>query len=145
MSSAYQIYRSTTIGLTLVDTLDELVYRQIFTPRIVHYILHVFDEIINQKLTSRSMKGRKESYLIFKGHLLSYRACDQVWTLLFDSLTFTSNADSSWKITLTGKKDKIKIIACPATKLTLSHTEQLSTDEDELDTKSRTRKKLKTT
>ncbi|UJR34886.1 hypothetical protein I4U23_027665 [Adineta vaga] len=130
MSSVYQIYRSTTIGLALDDTLRELVRRQIFTPRIVNYILGVFDYIINQKLTfSSSIKGKKESCLLFKGHLLSYRACDQVWTLLFDSLTLTSTTDSLWKMILTDKHEKIKIISCPATKLTSSTTEKITTSE----------------
>ncbi|CAF1245310.1 unnamed protein product [Adineta steineri] len=91
----------TTIGLALDDTLRELLRRQILTSRVVHYILGVFDYIINQKLNSQSVKERKGSNLIFKGHLRSYRGCDQVWTLLFDSLTFTSNTDPSWKINLT--------------------------------------------
>jgi transcription initiation factor TFIIA small subunit len=145
MSSAYQIYRSTTVGLALDDTLRELVHRQILLPRVVHYILDVFDQIINQKLTSQSVKGKKESCLLFKGHLLSYRACDQVWTLLFDSLTFTSNTDSLWKMTLNGQDNKIKIITCPATKLTLSNTEQIMTNEDDLKIRSKTCKKFKST
>ena len=144
MSSVYQIYRSTTIGLALDDTLRELVQRQIFTPRIVHYIFEIFDQIINQKLTSRSVKGKKECCLVFKGHLSSYRACDQVWTLLFDSLIFTSNTDSSWKMTLTSENDKVKIITCPATKLTSSVTEKLTTTEDHTEIKSKTLKKFKT-
>ncbi len=139
MSSVYQIYRSTTIGSTLDDTLRELVHRQIITPRIVHYIFGVFDQIISQKLTSQSVvKGKKESCLIFKGHLLSYRAWDQVWTLVFDSLTFTSNTDSSWKMTLTGQNNKIKIITCPTTNLTSSNIEQFITNEDHLEIKSKT-------
>ncbi|CAF0952625.1 unnamed protein product [Adineta steineri] len=148
MSSAYQIYRSTTIGLALDDTLRELVRKQIFTPRIVHYILDVFDHIINEKLTYQSVKGKKESCLIFTGHLLSYRACDQVWTLLFDSLTLTSNTNLSWKMTLNGHENKVKIITCPATKLNSSRVEQTTittTNEDESKVKSKTLKKFKST
>jgi transcription initiation factor TFIIA small subunit len=106
MSSVYQIYRSTTIGLALDETLHELVYRQILTPSIVDYIFNVFDQIITQ-----SMKEKNESSLIFKGHLLSYRACDQVWTFIFDSLIFTSNINLTWKIIFNNQK--IKIITCP--------------------------------
>jgi transcription initiation factor TFIIA small subunit len=118
MSSAYEIYRSTTIGLALDDTLHELVHRQILTPPIVQYILGVFDRIISQKLSFQSVKGKKESCLTFKGHLLSYRACDQVWTFVFDSLIFTSNTNTSTNI---NQNKKIKIISCPETKLTLSN------------------------
>ena len=117
MTSAYQIYRSTTIGLALDEALEEFVQRQVFTPRIASYILNVFDDVINQKLTCQSSKRKNESCLIFKGHLLSYRSCDQVWTLLFNRLTFTSNGNSSFKVTLTSQNDKIKIIACPVLKL----------------------------
>jgi transcription initiation factor TFIIA small subunit len=108
---SYEIYRSTTIGSTLDETLCELVHRQIITPSIVHYILNIFDKIITQKLIYQSIKGKKESSLQLKGHLLSYRSCDQVWTLLFDSLIFTSNVDSHWKIILNNQK--LKIITCP--------------------------------
>ena len=129
MSSVYQIYRSTTLGSTLEETLRELVHRQIITPRIVHYILAVFDRIITEKFDSLSTKGKSQSSLIFKGHLLSYRACDQVWTLLFDSLTFTSNTDSSWKISfILDQLKKIKIIACPTTNSpSISHKKFKST------------------
>lgn len=115
MSSVYQIYRSTTLGTTLEETLRELVHRQIITPRIVHYILGVFDRIISEKLNSGSTKGKNQSSLLFKGHLLSYRACDLVWTLIFDSLTITSNTDPAFNIRLYGQAEKIKVIACPAT------------------------------
>ncbi|CAF3954366.1 unnamed protein product [Rotaria sp. Silwood1] len=145
MSSSYQIYRSTTIGLALDDTLQELVHRQILTSALVPYILNVFDEIINEKLTYRSIKGKKEVCLVFKGHLLSYRSCDQVWTLLFDSLIFTSNTDPLWKLCLTSQHDKIKIITCPIKKSTLFNTEQITKHENDLDIKSKSYKKYKST
>ena len=126
MSSVYQIYRSTTLGTTLEETLRELVHRQMITPRIVHYILGVFDRIISEKLNSVSTKGKNQPSLIFKGHLLSYRACDQVWTLIFDSLILTSNTDSSFNISLNGQSEKIKIIACPATSNSQDHHQNQS-------------------
>ena len=116
-SSVYEIYRSTTIGTTLDETLDELVHRQVISPSIVDYILNIFDKIISEKLISQPIKGKKESSLILKGHLLSYRSCDQVWTLLFDSLTLTSNMDLNWKINLNNQK--LKIISCPTISTTL--------------------------
>ncbi|CAF4042508.1 unnamed protein product [Rotaria magnacalcarata] len=144
MSSVYQIYRSTTIGLTLHDTLHELVQRQILSSRVVDFIFNVFDEIINEKLIFRSIKEKQETCLSFKGHLLSYRSCDQVWTLLFDSLILTSTKrDSSWKMNLTNQNNKIKIISCPATKLTLSNSEQTTTDKDDSKIKSKSLKKFK--
>ena len=142
-SSVYQIYRSTTIGIALDNTLGELTNRQILTPRVVQYILGVFDQIINQKLISLSVKEKEELCFLFKGHLLSYRACDQAWTLLFDSLTFTLKTDPLWNMTLTGQNKKIKIIACPATKLSSSNTEQSTTNEDHHEIKSKRFKKFK--
>jgi transcription initiation factor TFIIA small subunit len=142
-SSVYQIYRSTTIGIALDNTLRELTNRQILTPRVVQYILGVFDQIINQKLTSLSVKEKPEFCFFFKGHRLSYRACDQAWTLLFDSLTFTSKTDPLWKMTLIGQNKKIKIIACPATKLSSPNTEQSTTNEDHHEIKSKRLKKFK--
>src|ERR1700722_8698242 len=114
MSSDYQIYRSTSISLALEDTLHELVDRQVLTSRSVQLILSAFDRTINRTLATLAAKDKKQASLLCNGHLLSYRACDQVWTLVFDSLTLTSTSDPSWTINLNGENDKIKIITCPA-------------------------------
>ncbi|CAF3494300.1 unnamed protein product, partial [Rotaria socialis] len=112
--------------------------------RAVDFIFNVFDEIINEKLIFRPVKEKPEACLSFNSHLLSYRSCDQVWTLLFDSLILTStNKDSSWKMNLANQSNKIKIISCPATKLTLSNSEQITTDENDFKIKSKSLKKFK--
>jgi hypothetical protein len=64
-----------------------------------------------------------------------------MWTLLFDSLTFTSNTDPLWKMSLTDQNNKIKIITCPATKLSLLNNDQITTNEDHREIKSKPCKK----
>ncbi|CAF4322705.1 unnamed protein product, partial [Adineta steineri] len=61
------------------------------------------------------------------------------------SLTLTSNTNLSWKMTLNGHENKVKIITCPATKLNSSLVEQTTTNEDESKVKSKTLKKFKST
>ncbi|CAF4015991.1 unnamed protein product [Adineta steineri] len=62
-------------------------------------------KILSEDVTNQQTVIKASMYKLFficlRSHLRSYRGCDQVWTLLFDSLTSTSNTDSSWKINLT--------------------------------------------
>jgi hypothetical protein len=48
-------------------------------------------------------------------------------------------------MTITGHNGKVKIITCPATKLTSSTNEQIITNEDDIQIKSKTSKKFKST
>ncbi|XP_035669703.1 transcription initiation factor IIA subunit 2-like [Branchiostoma floridae] len=97
---AYQLYRNTTIGNTLQESLDELIQSQQITPQLALQVLLQFDKAINNALATR-VRNR----LNFKGHLRTYRFCDNVWTFVLNDMEFRDVADII-------KVDKVKIVAC---------------------------------
>jgi len=96
----YQLYRNTTLGNCLQETLDELIQTQQISPQLAIRVLLEFDKSINVSLSSR-VRNR----VTFKGDLNTYRFCDNVWTFLVKNGEFT---DCLTKI----KVDKVKIVAC---------------------------------
>ncbi|KAL8865955.1 MAG: hypothetical protein Q9174_006587, partial [Haloplaca sp. 1 TL-2023] len=80
---AYELYRRSTIGTTLIDSLDELVHLGRIEPQLAMKILQNFDKIVTDVLADK-VKAR----LTFKGHLDTYRFCDEVWTFLIKDVNF---------------------------------------------------------
>ncbi|KAL8664908.1 MAG: hypothetical protein Q9202_002617 [Teloschistes flavicans] len=98
---AYELYRRSSIGATLIDSLDELVHLGRIEPQLAMKILQKFDQIVTDVLADK-VKAR----LTFKGHLDTYRFCDEVWTFLIKDVTF--KLENQNPITA----DKIKIVSC---------------------------------
>ena len=99
--AAYQLYRNTTLGHTLQESLDELIQYNQITPSLAAKILVQFDRSMNAALASR-VKSR----LTFKaGKLHTYRFCDNVWTFLLNDVEFR-------EVHEVAKVDKVKIVAC---------------------------------
>ncbi|KAL9576419.1 MAG: hypothetical protein Q9212_007110 [Teloschistes hypoglaucus] len=98
---AYELYRRSSIGATLIDSLDELVHLGRIEPQLAMKILQKFDQIVTDVLADK-VKAR----LSFKGHLDTYRFCDEVWTFLIKDVTF--KLENQNPITA----DKIKIVSC---------------------------------
>ncbi|KRT82408.1 hypothetical protein AMK59_4889, partial [Oryctes borbonicus] len=116
---SYQLYRNTTLGHTLQESLDELIqvnnclflcmytdycvllqYGQI-TPQLACKVLLQFDKSINQTLATR-VKSR----LTFKASKLNtYRFCDNVWTFMLNDVEFREVQEIT-------RIDKVKIVAC---------------------------------
>ncbi|XP_022216956.2 transcription initiation factor IIA subunit 2-like [Drosophila obscura] len=97
----YQLYRTSTLGNTLQDTLDELIQRGEITPVLARTVLQQFD-----KSTTEAIKQNAKSRLTFKGtQLHSYQFCDNVWTLRLKDVTFSEKTEIL-------KVDKVKIVAC---------------------------------
>ncbi|KAJ2905407.1 transcription initiation factor IIA gamma subunit [Zalerion maritima] len=73
----YELYRRSSLGMTLTDTLDDLISDHTIDPQLAMKVLANFDravaEILGEKVKSR---------LNFKGALDTYRFCDEVWTFL---------------------------------------------------------------
>lgn len=90
-----------SLGVALTDTLDDLISNNLIEPQLAMKILSNFDkafaEIIADKVKSR---------LSFKGHLDTYRFCDDVWTFMVKDVTFKLDSQS------TLKSDKVKIVSC---------------------------------
>ncbi|PAA94854.1 hypothetical protein BOX15_Mlig005559g1, partial [Macrostomum lignano] len=96
----HQLYRNTTLGLTLQDSLDELVRDGLMNGEQALLVLKTFDQCINTALASR-VKTR----VSFKGGLSTYRFCDNVWTFVLKDCEFK-------EVSETVRVDKVKIVAC---------------------------------
>ncbi|KER25041.1 hypothetical protein T265_07434 [Opisthorchis viverrini] len=96
----HQMYRRTTLGNTLQEALDEMVEHKLLQQKTALKVIQKFDQCISLALAKR-VKNR----LSLKGHLNTYRFCDNVWTLVMNDVEIK---DSSAIMTV----DKIKIVAC---------------------------------
>nr|BAE38203.1 unnamed protein product [Mus musculus] len=97
---AYQLYRNTTLGNSLQESLDELIQSQQITPQLALQVLLQFDKAINSALAHR-VRNRVN----FRGSLNTYRFCDNVWTFVLNDVEFR-------EVTELIKVDKVKIVAC---------------------------------
>ena len=97
---SYQLYRNTTLGNSLQESLDELIQSQQISPELALQVLLQFDKAINHALASQS-KHRAN----FKGSLKVYRFCDNVWTFVLNNVEFKELPDAVYV-------DKVKVVAC---------------------------------
>ncbi|XP_038078036.1 transcription initiation factor IIA subunit 2-like [Patiria miniata] len=95
---SYQFYRKTSLGHSLQESVEELIQSQQISPQLALNVLLKFDRAINEALSNRL-----RNKFSFKGHLNTYRFCDNVWTFVLNDVEFR-NGDS-----ITVKK--IKIVA----------------------------------
>ncbi|KAM3065764.1 Transcription initiation factor IIA subunit 2 [Clarireedia jacksonii] len=102
----YEIYRRSSIGMALTDTLDDLIKDRRIEPQLAMKILVNFDRSITEALADK-VKAR----LTFKGHLDTYRFCDEVWTFLIKDVTFKMENSSQSVVA-----DKVKIVSCNSKK-----------------------------
>ena len=63
------------MGIGLADTLDSLISSNEITPQLAVRIMERFDIVVCETL-SKQVKAKAS----FKGHLHTYRNCDDVWT-----------------------------------------------------------------
>ncbi|MDI1486475.1 MAG: Transcription initiation factor IIA subunit 2 [Ramalina farinacea] len=103
--SYYELYRGSSIGMSLIDTLDDLVHSGRLEPQTAMKVISAFDKSITEVLADK-VKAR----LNFKGHLDTYRFCDDVWTFLIKDVNFKLDNQN------TVQADKIKIVSCNAKK-----------------------------
>ncbi|KAK6464100.1 transcription initiation factor IIA, gamma subunit-domain-containing protein [Scheffersomyces coipomensis] len=114
----YELYRRSTIGVTLADSLDTLISDEKIQPQLANTILNNFDRIIsdNLKLEANIAKSK----LSFKGVLSTYNFCDDVWTFIIKNVTIKLNdissegASANNSIDSEINVDKFKIVACNA-------------------------------
>mgnify|MGYP001108727707 CR=1 FL=1 len=114
-SAYYELYRRSTVGVTLTDALDTLISDEKIQPQLAMKILSNFDRIISDNLKSDASIAK--SRLTFKGDLDTYRFCDDVWTFIIKNVLIklsdvssTESSGSDQEITV----DKFKIVACNA-------------------------------
>ncbi|KAG9319719.1 hypothetical protein KVV02_008333 [Mortierella alpina] len=104
MSQFYEHYRKSSIGLALIDSLDELIQSGHINPQLAMRVLAQFDMSIAEALSTR-VRNRAT----FKAHLDNYRSLDDVWTFVLSNPTFRLY-DSTESVTA----EKVKIVACKA-------------------------------
>ena len=96
----HELYRRSSVGSTLMDTLDELIGQRRIEPQLAMKILSHFDRRIAEVL-----QKKVKASMTFKGHLDTYNLCDEVWTFLIKDVTFkmeNSTVDAG----------KVKIVSC---------------------------------
>ncbi|EOA86969.1 uncharacterized protein SETTUDRAFT_163063 [Exserohilum turcica Et28A] len=92
-----------SLGGSLTDTLDHLITERRIEPQLAMKILANFDRAVADVL-SEKVKAR----LTFKGHLDTYRFCDDVWTFIIKDINF--KLDNTHQI----HADRVKIVSCNA-------------------------------
>ncbi|KAJ7096608.1 transcription initiation factor IIA, gamma subunit, helical domain-containing protein [Mycena belliarum] len=100
-SAYYEFYRGSSIGMALTDSLDELITSGAITPQLAMKVLQQFDKSLADTLV-KQVKAKTQ----LKGHLKTYRLCDDVWTFIVKQATFKLEGNDSVS------SPRIKIIAC---------------------------------
>ncbi|CAL5190966.1 unnamed protein product [Lathyrus oleraceus] len=96
----FEVYRSSTVGLCLIDTLDEMVENGSLSPELAIQVLLQFD-----KSMAEAMETQVKSEVSIKGHLHTYRFCDNVWTFILQDALFKNR-------NIKEKVGWVKIVAC---------------------------------
>jgi len=94
------LYRKTTIGVSLSETLDEMISKHMITREISEKILEKFDQVILKQLECQ--KINKSS---IKARLDNYNNNDAVWTFYLSQVTIKTEHE-------TVNSDHLKIVAC---------------------------------
>ncbi|KAI1431879.1 transcription initiation factor iia small chain [Xylaria sp. CBS 124048] len=100
----YELYRRSSIGGALMDTLDDLITEAHIDPQLAMRVLANFDRAIAEIL-----QDRVRARLTFKASLDTYRFCDEVWTFQLKNVTFKMDSGGQ-QVTA----ERVKIVACTA-------------------------------
>ncbi|KAG8898585.1 Transcription initiation factor IIA small chain (TFIIA 13.5 kDa subunit) [Tulasnella sp. 403] len=100
-SAYYEFYRGSSIGMALTDSLDELITDGSITPQLAMKVLMQFDRSLADTLV-KQVKTKTN----LRGHLHTYRLCDEVWTFIIKDAVFKMEGNEN--VT----SPKVKIIAC---------------------------------
>lgn len=132
----YELYRRSTIGITLVESLDNLITEGKIEPQLAIMILNSFDKSINNNLKEMNVNNTigkqtasanaNNNKVTIQGDLHTYRFCDEVWTLIIKNCLLKLEngnlrseeitADTTENPDLELKCDKLRIVACSAKK-----------------------------
>ncbi|XP_061359369.1 transcription initiation factor IIA subunit 2-like [Gastrolobium bilobum] len=104
--ATFELYRRSTTGMCLTETLDEMVQNGTLSPEHAIQVLVQFD-----KSMTEALETQVKSKFSIKGHLHTYRFCDNVWTFILQNALF-KNEDSQENV------GRVKIVACDSKLLT---------------------------
>lgn len=99
----FQLYRESSIGKALQDTIEEMVNSQIITPQQGNALLEKFDKAVYLIFTTNVVHGK----MSFKAFIISYKNFADVWTFVVKNFVMTINEELV-------RVDKLKIVACDA-------------------------------
>ncbi|GKV33543.1 hypothetical protein SLEP1_g42043 [Rubroshorea leprosula] len=92
--------------MCLTETLDEMVQNGTLSPELAIQVLVQFD-----KSMTDALEKQVKSKVTIKGHLHTYRFCDNVWTFILQNATFKNE---EFEDTVS----RVKIVACDSKLLT---------------------------
>lgn len=98
--ATFELYRRSTIGMCLTETLDEMVQSGTLAPEVAIQVLVQFDKSMTEALESQV-----KSKVNIKGHLHTYRFCDNVWTFIVQDAVI-KHEDTQENVA------RMKIVAC---------------------------------
>ncbi|XP_074586889.1 transcription initiation factor IIA subunit 2-like [Curcuma longa] len=98
--ATFELYRRSSIGMCLTETLDEMVSTGALSPELAIQVLMQFDRSMTEALETQ-VKNK----VTIKGHLHTYRFCDNVWTFILQDATFKSDEFND-------QARRVKIVAC---------------------------------
>ncbi|XP_073269637.1 transcription initiation factor IIA subunit 2-like [Primulina huaijiensis] len=104
--ATFELYRRSTIGMCLTETLDQMVSGGILSPELAIQVLIQFD-----KSMTDALETEVKSKVSIKGHLHTYRFCDNVWTFILQNAQLKSDEGQE-------TVDLVKIVACDSKLLT---------------------------
>ncbi|KAL1544314.1 transcription initiation factor IIA subunit 2 [Salvia divinorum] len=104
--ATFELYRRSTIGMCLTETLDQMVSSGVLSPELAIQVLIQFDKSMTEALESE-VKNK----VSIKGHLHTYRFCDNVWTFILQNAQLKSEEGQE-------TVDSLKIVACDSKLLT---------------------------
>ncbi|KAL1534514.1 transcription initiation factor IIA subunit 2 [Salvia divinorum] len=73
----FELYRRSTIAMCLIESLDQMVSSGVLNPELAICVLLQFD-----KSMTEALENKVKSKVSIKGHLHTYRNCDDVWTFI---------------------------------------------------------------
>lgn len=85
----------------MTDTLDDFISDGQIEPQLAIKMMANFD-----KAFADNIQEKVKARMSFKGHLDTYRFCDDVWTFLIKDVVFRLDNQN------TLNADKVKIVAC---------------------------------
>ncbi|XP_068667630.1 transcription initiation factor IIA subunit 2-like [Aristolochia californica] len=104
--ATFELYRRSTIGMCLTETLDQMFSNGTLSPELAIQVLVQFD-----KSMTEALETQVKSKVSIKGHLHTYRFCDNVWTFILQD-AFFKNEEIQENIA------SMKIVACDSKLLT---------------------------
>ncbi|XP_041991365.1 transcription initiation factor IIA subunit 2 [Salvia hispanica] len=104
--ATFELYRRSTIGMSLTETLDQMVSSGTLSPELAIQVLIQFD-----KSMTEALETEVKTKVSIKGHLHTYRFCDNVWTFILQNAQLKSEEGQE-------TVDCLKIVACDSKLLT---------------------------